>query len=71
MVGFVGYHTTAASAVPAARTVMDPFHVVHLAARLCRERRDQIVRKRLYVGCWLIPGWGSGVSAPEISGTRG
>ena len=32
MDGFAGYHSAAAKAVPAARTVMDPFHVVHLAA---------------------------------------
>jgi len=44
MDGFAGYHTAAARAVPAARTVMDPFHVVHLAAEkltLCRQRVQQ------------------------------
>lgn len=44
MDGFAGYHTAAAKAVPAARTVMDPFHVVHLAAdklTLCRQRVQQ------------------------------
>lgn len=44
MDGFAGYHTAAASAVPAARTVMDPFHVVHLAAdklTTCRQRIQQ------------------------------
>ena len=30
--GFAGYHSAAAKAVPAIRTVMVPFHVVHLAA---------------------------------------
>ena len=41
MDGFAGYHAAAAKSVPAARTVMDPFHVVHLAAdklTLCRQR---------------------------------
>lgn len=44
MDGFAGYHTAAANAVPAARTVMDPFHVVHLAAdklTMCRQRVQQ------------------------------
>lgn len=44
MDGFAGYHAAAASAVPAARTVMDPFHVVHLAAdklTVCRQRVQQ------------------------------
>ncbi|MCT2238009.1 transposase, partial [Dietzia cinnamea] len=44
MDGFAGYHTAAAKAVPEARTVMDPFHVVHLAAdklTLCRQRIQQ------------------------------
>lgn len=44
MDGFAGYHTAAAHAVPLARTVMDPFHVVHLAAQkltLCRQRIQQ------------------------------
>ena len=44
MDGFAGYHSAAASAVPAARTVMDPFHVVHLAAdklTVCRQRIQQ------------------------------
>jgi transposase len=44
MDGFAGYHTAAAKAVPAARTVMDTFHVVHLAAdklTLCRQRVQQ------------------------------
>ncbi|KHJ73363.1 ISL3 family transposase, partial [Rhodococcus sp. Chr-9] len=44
MDGFAGYHLAAANAVPAARTVMDPFHVVHLAAEkltLCRQRIQQ------------------------------
>lgn len=41
MDGFAGYHTAAATAVPAARKVMDPFHVVHFAAdklTVCRQR---------------------------------
>ena len=41
MDGFAGYHSAATKAVPAARTVMDPFHVVHLAAdklTVCRQR---------------------------------
>ena len=44
MDGFADYHTAAAQAVPAARTVMDPFHVVHLAAdklTVCRQRIQQ------------------------------
>ena len=44
MDGFAGYHSAAAKAVPAARTVMDPFHVVHLAAAkltVCRQRIQQ------------------------------
>jgi len=44
MDGFAGYHTAAVQAVPAARTVMDPFHVVHLAAdklTVCRKRVQQ------------------------------
>lgn len=44
MDGFAGYHSAAANAVPEARTVMDPFHVVHLAAEkltLCRQRVQQ------------------------------
>lgn len=44
MDGFTGYHTAAADALPAARAVMDPFHVVHLAAdklTVCRQRIQQ------------------------------
>ncbi|MCT2141394.1 transposase, partial [Dietzia cinnamea] len=44
MDGFAGYHTAAAKAVPEARTVMDPFHVVHLASdklTVCRQRIQQ------------------------------
>jgi transposase len=44
MDGFAGYHSAATKAVPAARTVMDPFHVVHLAAdklTVCRQRVQQ------------------------------
>ena len=44
MDGFAGYHTAAAQALPTARTVMDPFHVVHLAAEkltVCRQRIQQ------------------------------
>ncbi len=44
MDGFAGYHTATADALPAARAVMDPFHVVHLAAdklTLCRQRVQQ------------------------------
>ncbi len=44
MYGFAGYQSDAAKAVPAARTVMDPFHVVHLAAdklTVCRQRVQQ------------------------------
>ena len=44
MDGFAGYHIAAATAVPEARTVMDPFHVVHLSAEkltLCRQRVQQ------------------------------
>lgn len=44
MDGFVGYRTAAEKSLPQARTVMDPFHVVHLAAEklgLCRQRVQQ------------------------------
>lgn len=44
MDGFVGYRTATADALPAARAVMDPFHVVHLAAdklTVCRQRIQQ------------------------------
>jgi len=44
MDGFAGYRTATADALPAARAVMDPFHVVHLAAdklTLCRQRVQQ------------------------------
>lgn len=47
MDGFTGYRTAAAESLPAARTVMDPFHVVHLAAEKltrCRQRIQQITR---------------------------
>jgi transposase len=44
MDGFAGYKNAATSQVPDAVTVMDPFHVVHLAAHkldLCRQRIQQ------------------------------
>jgi transposase len=44
MDGFAGYRSAAADALPKARTVMDPFHVVHLAAEKltgCRQRIQQ------------------------------
>src|SRR3546814_8306210 len=44
MDGFAGYHSAAAKAAPEARTVMDPFHVVNLAAdklTVCRQRIPQ------------------------------
>ncbi|RWA15111.1 transposase [Mycolicibacterium brumae DSM 44177] len=44
MDGFAGYRTAAAEALPTARAVMDPFHVVHLAAEkltVCRQRIQQ------------------------------
>lgn len=44
MDGFAGYRTATADALPAARAVMDPFHVVHLAAdklTACRQRVQQ------------------------------
>lgn len=44
MDGFAGYRTATADALPTARAVMDPFHVVHLAAdklTLCRQRIQQ------------------------------
>lgn len=49
MDGFAGYHTAAAHAVPQARTVMDPFHVVHVAAEkltVCRQRIQQATTGR-------------------------
>ncbi len=45
MDGFAGYHSAAKEALPQARTVMDPFHVVHLAAEkltVCRQRVQQV-----------------------------
>ncbi|WP_415394476.1 ISL3 family transposase [Rhodococcus globerulus] len=45
MDGFAGYHSAAKEGLPQARTVMDPFHVVHLAAEkltVCRQRVQQI-----------------------------
>ncbi|MGW4482192.1 ISL3 family transposase [Rhodococcus triatomae] len=47
MDGFAGYRTATAEALPAARAVMDPFHVVHLAAEkltMCRQRIQQATR---------------------------
>ena len=47
MDGFAGYRTATASALPDARAVMDPFHVVHLAAEkvtVCRQRVQQATR---------------------------
>lgn len=47
MDGFAGYHSATAEALPAARAVMDPFHVVHLAAdklTVCRQRIQQDTR---------------------------
>lgn len=44
MDGFAGYRTATADELPTARAVMDPFHVVHLAAdklNLCRQRIQQ------------------------------
>ncbi|AGP63469.1 putative transposase [Mycobacterium intracellulare subsp. yongonense 05-1390] len=44
MDGFAGYRTATADALPAARAVMDPFHVIHLAADKltgCRQRIQQ------------------------------
>jgi transposase len=45
MDGFTGYHRAAKDVLPQARTVMDPFHVVHLAAEkltVCRQRIQQV-----------------------------
>ncbi|WP_109559622.1 ISL3 family transposase, partial [Mycolicibacter algericus] len=47
MDGFAGYRTATADVLPAARAVMDPFHVVHLAADKltgCRQRIQQDTR---------------------------
>ena len=44
MDGFTGYHSATTEALPDARPVMDPFHVVHLAAEkltVCRQRIQQ------------------------------
>ena len=44
MDGFTGYRTATAESLDKARAVMDPFHVVHLAAEkltLCRQRVQQ------------------------------
>ena len=44
MDGFSGYHSAAKDVLSQARTVMDPFHVVHLAAEkltVCRQRVQQ------------------------------
>ncbi len=46
MDGFTGYKTATSEELPKARVVMDPFHVVHLAAGkldLCRQRVQQQV----------------------------
>ena len=42
MDGFAGYHRAAKSALPQARAVMDPFHVVHLAAEKLTLARQRI-----------------------------
>ena len=45
MDGFTGYRTAAEAELPQAVTVMDPFHVVHLAAdklTVCRQRIQQL-----------------------------
>lgn len=45
--GFAGYHRAAKESLPQARAVMDPFHVVHLAAEkltLARQRIQQETR---------------------------
>lgn len=42
---FAGYHTAPKEVLPQARKVMDPFHVVHLAAEkltVCRQRVQQV-----------------------------
>ena len=47
MDGFTGYHTATTEQLPKARKVMDPFHVVHLAAAkltLTRQRIQQDTR---------------------------
>lgn len=44
MDGFTGYKSATTEELPTARVVMDPFHVVHLAANkldLCRQRIQQ------------------------------
>jgi transposase len=44
MDGFAGYHSAAKDVLPQARTAMDPFQVVHLAAEkltVCRQRVQQ------------------------------
>ena len=61
MDGFAGYHSAAAKAMPEARTVMDPFHVVHLAAdklTVCRQRIQQATtghRGRTGDPLWTVP----------------
>lgn len=42
MDGFAGYHRAAKESLPQARTVMDPFHVVHLAAEKLTTARQRI-----------------------------
>lgn len=44
MDGFTGYHRAASEALPQARAVMDPFHVVHLAAEKVTACRQRILR---------------------------
>lgn len=49
MDGFTGYATAVDQALPAAQKVMDPFHVVHLAAGKltgCRQRIQQLTTGR-------------------------
>ena len=49
MDGFAGYATAVDHALPAATKVMDPFHVVHLAAdklTVCRQRLQRMTTGR-------------------------
>ena len=64
MDGFTGYMVATAEELPGARTVMDPFHVVHLAGDAldeCRRRTGQELRHRrgratdpLYKACRIL-----------------
>lgn len=55
MEGFAGYRTATANVLPAARAVMDSFHVVGLAAEkvtVCRHRTPAGIGAAPVIRCW-------------------